>query len=536
MNDRRLIEEWLPIAELSEECTRERRSMTALPPVYYLHVWWARRPLVASRAAVLGSLLPEDADRKKFLHLLGIHGDPVAARAKIDRARRTGVRIGNPYGYERAFRYSPSGAECQEISAAIGSSLKELLVLDQVAGGGSIPFESIRLGASSVANDLNPVAVLIMKATVEWPLVGRVEEEFTRLAANWRRNLEDRLLALFPQEDAPDRMDATYLWAHTVRCPYCHGLVPLSPNWRLAPDGTGVRLRPRLGDGLGSDDRICGFEIVRTAAEQSAGTVTAGAGSCPYSDCGRVIDGGEIKQQTQDGEMGHQLYAIAYKKRVPRILKSGKRGKDRWVRGYRAPRASDDNSAEIAKMLKDKLPEWLALDMVPSERVPDGNKTTEPQRYGMPLWRDMFSPRQLLCHGTSVEVFREMLDADRRAGELTEVRKAAYGYLALAMDKMVNYDNRGCRWDNTTGTIRSMFDRHDFAFVWSYGEMAPCVTGLGYDWVIRSIREAIVDLERLLSTQGPDDNGPIFGDDRDSSRSPPPPPPPPPPEKAPSHL
>ena len=50
---RRLIEEWLPIAALGEESARERRSMAALPPVYYLHVWWARHPLVASRAAIL---------------------------------------------------------------------------------------------------------------------------------------------------------------------------------------------------------------------------------------------------------------------------------------------------------------------------------------------------------------------------------------------------------------------------------------------------------------------------------------------------
>ena len=40
--------------------------MTAVPPTYYLHVWWARRPLVASRAAVLASLLPADTDREKF--------------------------------------------------------------------------------------------------------------------------------------------------------------------------------------------------------------------------------------------------------------------------------------------------------------------------------------------------------------------------------------------------------------------------------------------------------------------------------------
>ena len=59
-SDIRLIERWLPIAALGEESVRERRSMTSLPPTYYLHVWWARRPLVASRAAVLPSLMPGD--------------------------------------------------------------------------------------------------------------------------------------------------------------------------------------------------------------------------------------------------------------------------------------------------------------------------------------------------------------------------------------------------------------------------------------------------------------------------------------------
>ena len=64
----------------------------------------------------------------------------------------------------------------------------------------------------------------------------------------------------------------------------------------------------------------------------------------------------------------------------------------------------------------------------------------------MPLWRDLFSPRQLLCHGTSVEVFREMLDADRAEGRLDDVRQAAYGYLALALDKLRDYNSRMTHW------------------------------------------------------------------------------------------
>ena len=161
--------------------------------------------------------------------------------------------------------------------------------------------------------------------------------------------------------------------------------------------------------------------------------------------------------------------------RVPgKILKSGKRGKDRWVRGYRAPVPEDDNTADISGQLAEKLPEWEALDMVPSEKFPEVSNDDRPIQYGMPLWRDLFSPRQLLCHGISVEVFREMLEADRAKRELTDVRRAAYGYLALTIDTLLNYNSRAGVWDAATGRgIRHLFSKHDFAFVWSYAEMAP---------------------------------------------------------------
>jgi hypothetical protein len=42
-------------------------------------------------------------------------------------------------------------------------------VLDSFAGGGSIPLEALRLGCESYSMDLNPVAFLIEKATVEYP-------------------------------------------------------------------------------------------------------------------------------------------------------------------------------------------------------------------------------------------------------------------------------------------------------------------------------------------------------------------------------
>ena len=498
--DTRLIERWLPISEIGVESVRERTPMTPFPAPNRLHVWWARRPLVASRAVILASLLPADADRNRFLHVLGIHGDPLKARRAIDGALRSGVRVKDPYGYDRAFKYSLDRQDADWLKSSIGKALDGFTVLDPTAGGGSIPFEVARVGLGGLANDLNPVAALIMKATVEWPV--RFPEEiagaFDGLAAALRRRLEERLDSFFEQRDAPDRMDLTYLWARTVTCPYCDGLVPLSPNWRLAPDGTGVRLRPECADGPGTPGRVCAFEIVGAAGDQFPSTVARGDGHCPYADCGRVIDGAEIKRQAQAGRMGEQLYAVVFKRRVETRTKSGKRGRDKWVRGYRAPRPEDDDGVAIRAALDEKLAEWDAFDFVPTERIPDGNKTTEPLRYGMPRWRDLFSPRQLLCHGTSVEVFREMLDADREAGRLDDVRQAAYGYLALALDTLLNYNNRSGRWDNTTGRVRSMFDRHDFAFVWSYAEMAPLVTGVGYDWAIEKTAKCIRELVALV--------------------------------------
>ena len=53
-----MSEDWLPMAELGIEARRERAAASALPPLSFLHVWWARRPLVASAGVVLAGLLP----------------------------------------------------------------------------------------------------------------------------------------------------------------------------------------------------------------------------------------------------------------------------------------------------------------------------------------------------------------------------------------------------------------------------------------------------------------------------------------------
>ncbi|MGH8247797.1 MAG: DUF1156 domain-containing protein, partial [Gammaproteobacteria bacterium] len=99
---RLLIEEWLPAAAIGVECMRERGTGNN-PPNARLHVWWARRPLTVSRAAVLGSLLPADFPREVFERLLGF-GRPGNELVEVRRLMDTGYRVPGGFNTDRAFK------------------------------------------------------------------------------------------------------------------------------------------------------------------------------------------------------------------------------------------------------------------------------------------------------------------------------------------------------------------------------------------------------------------------------------------------
>ena len=389
-------------------------------------------------------------------------------------------------GYPRAFSYSPSDEELDWIRDQTGSATGTTpFVLDPTAGGGSIPFEAVRLGLRTHANDLNPVAALILKATVEWPATCGYDllEEFRLRGAEFVSRVRAQLQGVFPHEPDPDTRPDGYLWARTITCPYCDGLIPLSPNWRLAPDGTGVRLHPD------TERRCCRFEIVRRPSDHSEGTVSGGDAKCPYPGCGRIVDGDEVKRQAQAGCMGEQLYTVVFKRKTVTQTKTGK-DRIKWERGYRPPRPEDDNSEAIGARLAEKLSEWEANGIIPTERISDPSNYDRGHRMnGVNRWQDLCSPRQLLCHGLSLEVFQQLTrDADT---------DPAAAYLAIAFDTMLNYGTRSCRWDVVTERVRSIFDKHGFTMLWSYAEMAPLISGLGYDWAVEKTASCIDELVQL---------------------------------------
>ena len=407
--DQRLIEAGFPCHQVGAETTRERGASSALPPLYFLHVWWARRPLTPSRAAILASLLPAGSDPDLFVRQLGIervqaliHGvpwtltgkllerverrdgrellkvDAVVLRALEEEqifrsknreiisslrfanpdltrdpalsiwesestplpmpwpepgewlplqrvpadpawfsmlmviAKANNIRVPNLYGYDRAY------------AASVPYRASDLTVLDPTSGGGSIPFESLRLGHRVIANDLNPVATTILHATLDYPtrfgpaLVTEIQQWGDRMLSTLNQELPNVFLAegVLPPEEAAlirahlqhcpslfqdfNRESVTsYLFVRTVTCPHCGGEAPLLNTFWLskeAGDPWGVRVIPQNGK--------VRFETYRVkqgrgphGEDPNGATVNRGTGQCVH--CQQAISGDEIKRQAR---------------------------------------------------------------------------------------------------------------------------------------------------------------------------------------------------------------------------------------------
>lgn len=498
-----LIEQWLPIKELGIESVRERASASALPPIYFLHVWWARRPLVASAGAVLASVLPawsEDLSRQFpnqselaseaayhawVLRLLGILGDPIIADARTRVARETGQRIPNPFTYKQAYTNPPQPNDVQLLHRLLVDSWGEVpSVADPTAGGGSIPFEAIRYGLPVLANDLNPIAVSVMRAGVELPTLFGTEviDDLSRWGTELTQRISTRLAEFFPS--GPNEKVATFLYARSVACPRTGKPVPLVPSWWLTKEkgGQAVRLVTHR-DGVELDGPE--FEIVlRPEFDPSKGTVARGKGVSPWDNL--VIDGEYIKAEAQAGRMGSILYAVA--------IRTGA------GRGFRTPTQTDlDALAAAEAELERVLPEWEADDVIPDEDRYIG-PADRSANYGIIQWRDMFSPRQLLVHGTFVEEFRNLIPEVRASIEDPDRADAVLALLALMQGKAVNWNCLLSSWDVSRQKMRSVFDRHDFAFKWSFAEFEGAEEL--YPWCLSQIVDAYSGLVGLLRPQG----------------------------------
>ena len=458
------IEKIMPVKLLNEQVYYENGGN----PFKGLHRWYSRKPLSFSRASVLGSLLPADVSMEEFEYLLGLD---------MARANESETEKSNRHQRTRLYKTPPTPERVkrvQELCEQMWGN-KTPAVLDAFAGGGSIPFEAARYGLRVFASDLNPVAVVTMKAAIEFPLKfgAALQEDIDKWVKWVGDEAEKRLSDFFPSQDGEKVQN--YLWAHTVVCPSCQSVVPLSPNWwlsktsnyagkgqarKVTSDWYAVKPIPNLAE------KRVDFELIKGKKSKSNyiqtldgdcnpddfATISRGDGKC--LNCESIIEGSYIDQCLLEKKFEHILYAVAFK-----------RGQGSLE--FRLPIAADIEAIEKVKIKLDSL---FLSGLVPEEPFLEGQDTRCYNR-GVRYWYEMFNPRQLLTLVIYVEIIKEAKEKIRE--ELGEEKlQAITTYLALVLDRCVDKNARLCIWDSGRTHAQRASTQHALNLMWNYPEFA----------------------------------------------------------------
>ncbi len=471
------IETTFPIKEVSEEGAREKNIRHG--HISTLHIWWARRPLAASRATTYAALVPppeNEEEGKRF----------VAELAK----------------WENSLNHLVVGQARRNILEANGKTPPR--VLDCFAGGGSILLEALRLGCETHAIDLNPVAVLILKATLEYPQkfgrpkkvpeetpMGKVEQEINPLLEDvnrwgeWVLEEARKEIGRFYPEEPDGSIPVGYIWARTVKCqnPSCGVEIPLMRQfWLAKKDNKKVALKLVVD----KEKKAIGFRTVESAEigfNPSEGTTARATVLCPV--CGGGISDKALRREFQEGRSGQRMVAVVL------------HHPDRQGKTYRLATKKDVESfQEAAEYLEEKRAElrdkW-GFDPVPDEDLPPKNTLGfRVQGYGILKWGDLFNSRQKLAVITFAEKVRqahELMLAERYEEDYA---KAVATYLALVVDRLVDYDSSLCVWAVSGEFVAHTFGRQALPMIWDYFELSPSSKATGdwnsaLEWVLRVI-------------------------------------------------
>jgi putative DNA methylase len=544
---KKLIEVAIPLEAINAAAAREKSIRHGHPST--LHLWWARRPLAAARAVIFcqmvddPSAVPEefptpDSQEIEQLRLFKLISELVTWENTTNEDKLKEARAEIWRSWRRCCADNADHPEAAELF----NPEKLPGFHDPFAGGGALPLEAQRLGLESYASDLNPVAVLINKAMIEIPpkFAGmppvnpesrsklKVQQwkgaqglaEDVRYYGQWMRDeAEKRIGHLYPKvevtaEMARERPDLNpyvgkkltviaWIWARTVKSPnpaFAEVDVPLASTFLLSSkagkeayvepliEGKGYRFKLRVG-------RPNDLKAVKEGTKFSRGNFR-----CLVS--GDPIEPLHIRSEAQAGRLGSRLMAV---------VAEGTRG-----------RVYLDPSCEQEGIAKGAQPAWKPdvefFQQALGFRI--GN-------YGMTLWSDLFTDRQLVALATISDLAQEARDQikkDSLAGGLVESKTPlclggcgaeAYAdalgvYLSFAGSRMADRHSGLCRWDpNPSGyapKIANTFGRQALPMVWDFVEGNPLSSSSGNvldatGWVAKVLDLAIPATPQGVSIQ-----------------------------------
>jgi len=463
---KKLIEVALPLPEINDASAYDKMPGIG-PHPKGIHQWWARLPLPTARAVLFASVVDDPEAHPEIW--------PTEEAQNAERERLFDIlrRMMGKKLHEAHEIYAE--AQMEMLRHCDG---RLPVVFDPFAGGGSIPLEANRLGLEAHAGDLNPVAVLLNKCNLElaprWAGCAPMNPEDRGQiggSANWHgthglaadmryygRIIRERAQAkvghLYPKVRLPKDQgggEATaiaWLWARTIQCsnPACGARAPLVRSFWL------VRKKPRFVIAKPKLDYVTKtviFEIENS--DQPEKETTSGKGArCLF--CGTFFTKAEVRELAVKYGVDEIPFAV---------VADGPRGRI-YVpsTACQVPGISPPDAPDIDQpMTNDRR--WFS-----------------PPLYGMPNFRDLFSPRQLtamvalsdLVQDIGSDVRQDATEAGLPAAEAEAYACAVTTFLALAVDRCSDFNNALCRWSPTNQKVMNLFARQAIPMVWDFSE------------------------------------------------------------------
>lgn len=492
---KKLIEVALPLDEINKQAGLEKSIRHGHPST--VHLWWARRPLLAARAVLFAQLVNDPGGARGWT--------TGKTKAQADKEReelfsimRELCKWENNDNQELFEKANNKIRESWEEVCSFNKN-RELdpnvlpKVQDPFAGGGAIPFEAARLGLSSVATDLNPVAVSINKALLEisysfqesapvgpipsgekqralindWKGAEGLAEDVRRYGLLLKERARKCLEDFYPHYEIPSELGggqgtvAAWLWARTVKSPNpaANGkYVPLIKSLKISGQKNNEAwLVPDITDSGVS------FSIsTKKSDTEIESTIGRKGGLCIYT--GTPIPLKYIREEGRSGNLKEQLLAVVVEGNRKKLF---------------LPATEEQ---EVAFKLASKN-----TPSVPSLPIDHWAGCTNCVVYGYDTFDKLYNERQKLALDTlsnELADIQKMVFDDAIKCGLTDddiglkdggkgakaYSEAIKVYLSFLIDQVANHSSSFCGWNSTNTQMRSLYSRHAISMAWDYAE------------------------------------------------------------------
>jgi putative DNA methylase len=375
----------------------------------------------------------------------------------------------------------PSLLAWQEINAYFGTQASNLFELvrelglrrfgqiprigDAFCGGGSVPFESARMGCEVYGSDLNPMASLLTWASLH--LIGGGEEvsiNVDNAQHEIYRMVDRKITEMGIEHNSMGWRADSFLYCVEVIDPESGWKVPLLPTLAIAsktraiakliPDEANKRYDILILENVAPEEYEAA-EKSNTISDLRLVPPNGGA-STPIEVIRkdlRMWEKDDIIPRVGD-VFQERLYCIRW---VESYI--GNNGKTKTLRHYRAPTSEDfTRERQVLSFVQDHFHEWQERGFIPSRPIEHGEKTDEPIRTrGWTYWHHLFNPRQLLILG----LFAKSMD---------EMRMSQAGLVSclLLLGKLANNNSKLVRWGIGKEEHKDVFSNQALNTLYNY--------------------------------------------------------------------